>query len=85
MASGDSDYAEDESSSGFFHDDLDQYDADRDLYAVLHINKDVTYFSVASPSSSSSLSVLGGSNDDSTSVSSVNSSLSSRQTYRSAA
>ena len=41
MASGDNDYAEDESSSGFFPDDLDQYDAERDLYAVLHINKDV--------------------------------------------
>ena len=53
MASGDSDYADDDSSSGFFPDDLDQYDADRDLYAVLHINKDVKYSSPLTPSFSS--------------------------------
>lgn len=40
MASGDNDY-QDDSSSGFFTDDLDQIDSERDLYATLHINRDV--------------------------------------------
>ena len=40
MASADEEYYDD-NSSGFFPDDLDQHDNERDLYAVLHINKDV--------------------------------------------
>jgi hypothetical protein len=36
MASGD-----DDNSSSFFSDDLDRNDSERDLYAILHINKDV--------------------------------------------
>jgi len=43
MASGDDEH-HDDSSSGFFSDDLDQHDTERDLYAILHINKDVYYF-----------------------------------------
>jgi hypothetical protein len=43
MASGDDEY-QDDTSSGFFADDLDQHDTERDLYAILHINKDVCYF-----------------------------------------
>ncbi|CAF3901836.1 unnamed protein product [Rotaria magnacalcarata] len=39
MASGDGENYED-NSSGFFADDLDQHDTERDLYAILHINKD---------------------------------------------
>jgi DnaJ family protein C protein 11 len=39
MASGDGEYYDD-TSSGFFPDDLDQQDNERDLYAILHINKD---------------------------------------------
>ncbi|CAM4907402.1 unnamed protein product [Rotaria socialis] len=39
MASGD-DENYDDNSSGFFADDLDQHDTERDLYAILHINKD---------------------------------------------
>ena len=42
MASGD-DENYDDTSSGFFPDDLDQHDHERDLYAILHINKDVCY------------------------------------------
>jgi hypothetical protein len=30
-----------DSSSNFFADDLDRNDTERDLYATLHINKDV--------------------------------------------
>jgi len=40
MASGDDEYYDD-TSSGFFPDDLEQHDTERDLYAILHINKDV--------------------------------------------
>jgi len=36
MASND-----DNSSSNFFADELDRNDIERDLYALLHINKDV--------------------------------------------
>jgi hypothetical protein len=36
MASND-----DDSSSNFFTNDLDQNDTERDLYAILHISKDV--------------------------------------------
>lgn len=43
MASGD-DENYDETSSGFFPDDLEQHDHERDLYAVLHINKDVSHW-----------------------------------------
>jgi hypothetical protein len=43
MASGDDEHFDD-TSSGFFSDDLDQHDTERDLYAILHINKDVCYF-----------------------------------------
>ncbi len=32
---------EDESSSNFFTDHPDRNDTERDLYAILHINKDV--------------------------------------------
>ncbi|CAF3668708.1 unnamed protein product [Rotaria sordida] len=39
MASGDGEQYDD-NSSGFFSDDLDQHDTERDLYAILHINKD---------------------------------------------
>ncbi|CAF0971981.1 unnamed protein product [Adineta steineri] len=39
MASDDDEY-NDDTSSGFFADDLDQHDSERDLYAILHINKD---------------------------------------------
>jgi hypothetical protein len=42
MASGDGEYYDD-TSSGFFPDDLNQQDNERDLYAILHINKDVCY------------------------------------------
>ena len=41
MASGDDEY-QDDSSSGFFPDDLDRSDPQRDLYAILHINRDVS-------------------------------------------
>ena len=40
MASGDNEHYDD-TSSDFFANDLGQTDADRDLYAILHINKDV--------------------------------------------
>lgn len=43
MSSGD-DENYDETSSGFFPDDLEQHDHERDLYAVLHINKDVSHW-----------------------------------------
>jgi DnaJ-class molecular chaperone len=33
--------ADDDTSSSFFPDDLDRNDTERDLYAILHINKDV--------------------------------------------
>ncbi|CAF1039354.1 unnamed protein product [Adineta steineri] len=39
MASDDDEY-NDDTSSGFFANDLDQHDSERDLYAILHINKD---------------------------------------------
>lgn len=42
MASGD-DETHDDTSSGFFPDDLEQHDHERDLYAILHINKDVCH------------------------------------------
>jgi hypothetical protein len=42
MASGDDEHYDD-NSSGFFSDDLDQNSTERDLYAILHINKDVWY------------------------------------------
>lgn len=40
MASGDNDN-QDDGSSGFFPDDLESYDAERDLYAILHVDRDV--------------------------------------------
>jgi hypothetical protein len=43
MAAGDDEHYDD-NSSGFFSDDLNQHDTERDLYAILHINKDVCYF-----------------------------------------
>jgi hypothetical protein len=42
MASGDDEHFDD-NSSGSFSDDLDQNSPERDLYAILHINKDVWY------------------------------------------
>jgi hypothetical protein len=71
MASDDND-----SSSNFFTDNLDRNDTERDLYAILHINKDVqneklfSYYLIKY--------LLGRFNSNSTSLSSFNTSLSPR-------
>lgn len=77
MASGDYDYTDDDSSSGFFPDDLDQFDAERDLYALLHINKDVMFMQ-CSTFRRGHERFLGWCNNNSASLSSFNSPLSSR-------